>query len=1012
VLRLLVLVLALLASACVVTPRVPVDVSRAVARDDMRLLRTESVDLYYPAHFEREARALAERVEGCAAQLRELATGHGGLYDDRIELLFPDVPFNNAFVMPPLNGDNFSVVPTHWTLDVATEFGLPPGPDYVACHEIAHYIHNQQTLRTWGGLNKAFGYIISPQLGLDAWFHEGLATYYEQQLSPGTGRPAWPGFSGLFHAAVAGKGVRGGDLSAYKRQVHVGNQYLYGYQFVTWLVQTYGEERLWRLIERQGKSFFFPFNVNGRFRRTYGKSLSRLIDEFSAYVQRAYPERARPAGQERVRKLGTNARYARAPDGTEAVVTEDMDVPATLMVYGPDGHQWYSKRLVDILPSRDLVVGGATLVSGLRFSRDAHRLYFAALDLGVVFQRIRLFELDVRSGELRRLADDLSGVGGDVDPEGKSYVYVRASGRGHELSLLDLASGATRVLHVPDRGVYLSSATFSPDGATILAGVFDGAFAFRLFDARTGAVLASFSAQGRPVHDATFVDADRILFTGEHEGRFQIFLYQRSADLTVRLTDAPYLAQFARAGAGKVRFLNREANHYTLDEVALPPAVAAASAGTGDAVLTADFAAAGASMGSEQAAAALTLAEGPITPLPEPVRFDLGKPEDEPYSAFPRVLVPSLRVPQASIALADGSGAAPTTVGLYLGGTDALGKHRWGASVGVQIPSLRVSGSVAYLNAQLAPLLWMISASQSDFEERHRRRFDDDGDGDLDERRWVDERKRQRDAALQFLAPLRTSFLGLALHVTNDYQPDSLVLARSERTLSGATLSFDHAAIESTPMSGPRRGFALNLSSSYYPETLGTLGTQLADARGQLDLYSPLPLSRRATAWLGLRGRGLIHDEPWRLLEVGGNTGGILYDYPGERELSAYPGLPPRRRFQEPLRGFETLPFAVHRIAIADLRLRYPLIIDRGTATSLWFMPAFFLRQLDLELFAAGATDTFRAPRKAGHLAVGGAVNVRFVWLGPVAFGYQLSRRLTDDESLQHLLTLSADLAP
>jgi hypothetical protein len=197
------------------------------------------------------------------------------------------------------------------------------------------------------------------------------------------------------------------------------------------------------------------------------------------------------------------------------------------------------------------------------------------------------------------------------------------------------------------------------------------------------------------------------------------------------------------------------------------------------------------------------------------------------------------------------------------------------------------------------------------------------------------------------------------------------------------------------------------VSGSYFPQALGTLRADLADVRGAIDFYSPLPLSRRATATLGLRGRGLFHGERQQLLEVGGNLGGSLYEHPREESLTAYPGLPPKRRFQEPLRGFETLPFTADRIAIADLSLRYPIIIDRGTATSLWFMPSFFLRQVD------GATDSFRALHNAGHLAGGGAIHVSFVWwVVPLSLGYQLSRRLTDDEARQHLLLLSFSLAP
>src|SRR5262249_29698309 len=150
------------------------------------------------------------------------------------------------------------------------------------------------------------------------------------------------------------------------------------------------------------------------------------------------------------------------------------------------------------------------------------------------------------------------------------------------------------------------------------------------------------------------------------------------------------------------------------------------------------------------------------------------KPADKPYSAFPRVLIPSVRMPMVGLATTDAGHLTLGNVGLYLGGTDALGKHRWGGAVNVQFPSHLVSGSFGYLNAMAAPVLWMLSGSQIDFEERVR--VDLDGDGEKGKKEHIDERKRQRDAALQFLAPLRTSLLGLALHVTDDYQPDNIEL--------------------------------------------------------------------------------------------------------------------------------------------------------------------------------------------------------------------------------------------
>ncbi|HEX5656369.1 MAG TPA: hypothetical protein VFX59_04205, partial [Polyangiales bacterium] len=251
----------------------PTDVSRAVNRDEMRVLRSANVDLYYPVAYEAQARALSERAEGCLHELRARTTANTGISQRRVELIFPNLPFNNAFVNPPRNGDFFSVVPTYWSLDIVTETGLVPDPGYIACHELTHYVQAQQTFRTLSGLDKTFGYFITPQYGLDSWFWEGLATFYENRLQPGTGRLTWPAWDGMFHAAVVKKRLDGGDFSALNRRLHWGHDYQYGSHFISFLVERYGELRLWKLVQRQGSSFFFPFLVNQRFKAEYGKRL-------------------------------------------------------------------------------------------------------------------------------------------------------------------------------------------------------------------------------------------------------------------------------------------------------------------------------------------------------------------------------------------------------------------------------------------------------------------------------------------------------------------------------------------------------------------------------------------------------------------------------------------------------------------------------------------------------------------------------------------------------------------
>lgn len=54
-----------------VTPRFPQNIQASFARDEMRKLTTESLELYYPAQLRGAALRMASRLEGCVARLQE-----------------------------------------------------------------------------------------------------------------------------------------------------------------------------------------------------------------------------------------------------------------------------------------------------------------------------------------------------------------------------------------------------------------------------------------------------------------------------------------------------------------------------------------------------------------------------------------------------------------------------------------------------------------------------------------------------------------------------------------------------------------------------------------------------------------------------------------------------------------------------------------------------------------------------------------------------------------------------
>ncbi|HEV7556581.1 MAG TPA: hypothetical protein VGO00_14040, partial [Kofleriaceae bacterium] len=319
-----------------VQQRFPDDVQASLAHRSMRRLETDHFIIYYAAERRAEIDRFLVRAERCASTYRQSAVLPAR---DKMVIAMPDVPFNNAFVLPELVGyEHVSVIPTTATLDFTTEFGLPPDPGFIACHELVHYTHFEQIDGLWDHLDTWFGDLYTPQIGYDAWFDEGIATHYEAKIMPQLGRPNWPIFTGMFAAAYSDEHMQSGDMSSLGRLSPVGHHYLVGSMFVRFLTERYGERPLWTTIADQAATWTGLF-WTGSFKEGYGKSFGDLFDEFDAWKTRTFPHRDRPANQHTVATAGNDARYARGFDGTEAWVANDVDVPPHLVVRDPAGNE-------------------------------------------------------------------------------------------------------------------------------------------------------------------------------------------------------------------------------------------------------------------------------------------------------------------------------------------------------------------------------------------------------------------------------------------------------------------------------------------------------------------------------------------------------------------------------------------------------------------------------------------------------------------------------------------------
>lgn len=947
-----------------VQQRFPADVQAAFAHDDMRRLETDRFILYYPAHRRAEVDRFVARAERCARALRDAALVKGWSWNDRMVITMPDTSFNNAFVAAGnLGYEPVSVIPTITTVDFTTEFGLLPDPGFIACHELTHYVHYSQVAGFWGALDRVFGDVFTPHELVDPWFFEGWATHYESKLT-GIGRPTWPIFTGIFAAGYAGRHINGGDLSELQRlaPVDIGHHYLVGTMFLRYLTERYGEQAVWTAIARQARAIT-PYFFTGTFKDGFGKSLGDLIDEFDRWHTQSFPVRARPAAQRTIATLGSNARYARGRDGTEAWVTEDVDQPPRLIVRDPGGATLAEIALNEILPPRPLVNAVVFEVSGLSVTADGREVWLTVDDRDTTENVPRLLRWRRGDGGLTELSHAL-GPGATVDPRGATYYYCAVDGDRWSLAAWDARTGARRVVLDAPPGTYVLGAQVSADGARLVASAWDGsAFVAWVLDAATGARLGEIRGDGTPIWDASFIDDGRVMYLGVVDGRFQLFVDGQP------VTDAPYAVLAARGAGGTIRFLNRDGWRWTIDEISAP--------------------AAGVPAAVAAAPAAPALAAPPAA---APVVSS-----DEPYSPWEHFLFPQLRSPTL-VQVSDQS----VEIGAVIGGGDRLGLQRWSIAGFFQPPRVQNGpvhggGEIDYLNAMAAPWTILASASIASWADP----VDQDGSTVT-----LDEQRRTRDASLSLARTWRDTLTTTLSGIYTQDMDQPPNLPRLDRKLAGPALSLAWQSVESTPYV-LRRALAVAAAGAYYPHALSTFTGDIYDVGAGLTGVVPLPGTARHTLALRLRGRALIAAEDTHLLQLGGLVQGVEL---GSASSVATPAptfddarFPPNRRFQDYLRGYEDYAITTDRAAIGSLTWLYPLIIDRGVASTLWWFPASFVSQIDLELFAAGAVDRNRDL----HAAAGGELTLEMTLLRrPFTLGYQVARRVRDDRALTQLLEL------
>ena len=405
------------------------------------------------ASAERAWDLLSERfVEGPDGRVQLLLTDHADVANG----FATPIPFNRItiFVSPPMDGANISQF-DDWL-------------ELVITHELVHTFH-LELKGTLGTLVRGiFGRVpgswpVFPSASTPTWFVEGLATYYESQLT-GAGR-----VRGTWHAMVLRTAALESSLGTLDRVggstpawPHGNRPYVFGSSFLQHLSEQYGEEAVGDFAQALAGQWI-PFRLNAA---AYDAFQGSAAEDWNVWRERITREaEATRAALEAHAPLtvgeaiGGRGRSAQqpvvSPDGSTLAFARSDGVERTqVRVASPDGSG-----------SRDLLrLNG---VGTLSWTPDGD-LVFPQLDFTDRYHIESDLYRGTASGDVIRLTVGARLSYADVGPDGRIVAIQEGNGT-TDLVLVDPESGAVTPFLDGSETVHWAYPRWSPDGRRIAA---------------------------------------------------------------------------------------------------------------------------------------------------------------------------------------------------------------------------------------------------------------------------------------------------------------------------------------------------------------------------------------------------------------------------------------------------------------------------------------------------------------------------------------------------------------
>lgn len=249
-----------------------------------KTLVTDSFIIYYPKGYELQAYNALQTLEYHRPYVEEL-TGHSR---KRFPIVIEDIGnIANGFANPVADRIVlFNHLPTNSEIDYVEDWWTMLG-----VHE---YIHILQMTNEGGipqSLRKLFGNFMYTNLLQTSFMLEGITVFGESDIHPYSGR-----MNGGYYPAVISTLAKTDKLpdrtkaNYFSADTPLGNFYVYGGSFYSYLSEQYGRNKFADLYNYRGRSLrswlapIFPnIGVDNAFRKVYGKNINKLWKEWQNY---------------------------------------------------------------------------------------------------------------------------------------------------------------------------------------------------------------------------------------------------------------------------------------------------------------------------------------------------------------------------------------------------------------------------------------------------------------------------------------------------------------------------------------------------------------------------------------------------------------------------------------------------------------------------------------------------------------------------------------------------------